>query len=178
MEYLVYRVSGAVNNHNYYGYCTHDGSNELSCCQQSFVTHATRKEEDRADVRFIEENTTGDEPAKLTYAVISRHTDEVDAFCTRNLYRAKDVMSFTGPTSWPLAISTRANSSRKELVSRVSATLKAKNSKTAREAWSKGLWNNDDVRQLTSTHDKQQVIVDLDHLTPEQFHIKYFQHSS
>jgi len=169
--FIVYRATGPYSNLAYYGYA--EGEDELDV-RETFMTGATRGDAasaDRGDVRFLEQNKN--EQDMIRFQVLDVCADELEAFLRRNDERARNVDSITGPSMLPGNIAERAAAERPGRLTAMQQMLKARSAKTAREAWGLGMWTTATIRNLSAVFNKQQIILDLDALTPLEFQTKY-----
>jgi hypothetical protein len=169
MPHIVYEISGPNSTSVYIGYCPQDAVEPIA----HFLVGATRKE-DRGDVRFLADH--GNDATALRHTVIDKVDSEVEAFDLRNTARATNPFSFTGPSRWPEGAYER---SRKDNPSKYEASeklWKARQMKTARDAYAAGLWTAAQIKGLTAHHDRADVVADLDLLTPNDFGVKYANH--
>lgn len=162
----VYMISGPNSKHVYIGYCPKD---DVSALDHFLV--GTRRSEDRADVRFVEEH--GGDANVLTATTISEHDTELEAFFKRNELRALTPYAFTGPTSWPTGVYERAKTTNPTRYEDAVAKWSARQQPTAREAYAKGLWTFKQIAELSKVVGREQIIVDLDRLTPNEFDVRY-----
>lgn len=162
--FTVYKAYGTVSNETYYGYCKDREPKE------AFLEQARRKE-DRADVRFLSNNN--DSIDNITFEIVDGCIDEQEAWMKRNDLRAADVESVTGPTMWPGKFLERAQKEHPERVARWKKEEMFNKCATARKAYALGKWTVDQIKQLSTTYNKKQVVADLDKLTPKCFSEKY-----
>lgn len=95
--YTVFKISGPNSKAIYIGFCTTDNDNPLV----HFLKGGTRSEDDRADVRFVEEHGG---PDSLISTVLETDIDDMpNAVAVRNHYRANERHAFSGPTMFPLS---------------------------------------------------------------------------
>lgn len=166
MSHHVYMVSGPAADAIYIGYCKNDGSDALT----NFLIGANRSEEDRRDVQFIHYH--GD-ARQLTAKVVAAVEDEWEAFVLRNELRARYVTSFSGPSQWPTGAYKRAQELKPERVKEAMDVWKMRQLKTAREAYSAGLWTFVTIKNLCGEYGKVRVMDDLKVLSPDTFAKEY-----
>lgn len=163
--FTVYRAFGDKTGDAYYGYCQGEDP------KAAFMVGARRSELERADVRLFVANDENEEAIKVE--VLDACNDEVEAWMSRNDFRASNIDSMTGPTYWPGNIAERASKEWPERVAEWKVKMQQREAKTAREAWALGMWTQEAVKALTKTHPRQQVVNDLDQLKPADFARKY-----
>lgn len=167
--WVVYQISGDLDNHVYYGYSMAEDETQLLA---KWIKQADRTE-DRGDKRLYELNQSNDEYVKLT--VMDVFNDELDAWMTRNDLRASDCNSITGPTYFPGQLFERAKQTLTEDVrNRWKQSIDMHNAATARMAYKLGRWTFPQIKQLSDTYDKSVIAEDLDQLSPVDFNSKYF----
>lgn len=165
--FTVYQVSSPATDLVYIGYA--DGSEEQAL--ETFLTGAGRKDaasEERGDVRFVEE---AKDPSKIRLTTILKTQSEAAAHAYRNLHRASNKNSITGPTSFPTLVDKQAERSHPKLVERCKTIVSARAKKTARDAYVAGLFTYAQVKQTNAP--QPQLVHDLDTLTPDEFTTKY-----
>lgn len=163
--YIIYSVinpSGQV----YYGYAQ---GNDIDDAKKSFLANAHRPDQNRVDVKYF-----GDiEPDQLLVEVVDVADSEEEAHLFRNEHRVSND-SVSRPTNFPANINRKAEQQFPERVAALKEKAKLMSLPTARKAWAAGLYNKDQIANLTITHPKTRVIADLDNLTPAAFNSKYF----
>lgn len=162
----VYLISGTTDDFVYIGYCPADATSPLD----HFLV-GTRRSDDRADIRFMQEH--GNDANTLTATILETVDNEWEAHTLRNEHRANHIYSFTGPTHWPSGSYDRAMKENPERVEAANDRWTARSKKTARDAYAAGLWTKDQVKEFATKHGRDQIIADLDALTPNEFLIKY-----
>lgn len=164
--YIVYKITGTSTNLAYYGYCEGETIDDV---RKTFLQGATRSDE-RKDVEWLEANNN-DTDVKIS--IIDVCNDEVDAWASRNDQRSINIDSISQPSQWPLGASRRYKDDgvRSQKWKSKTSQLSAK---TARQAYSMGLWNIAQIKELCVKHGKQVVVSDLDTLSPISFINKYF----
>jgi hypothetical protein len=164
--YKLYKISCTYTASVYYGYC----KAELNPIE-TFVRHANlRTEGQSGDSRLIQENNNDVE--SLQAEILDEIDHEIDAFIARNDQRALDPLSITGPTYWPTQVHQRAQKEQPTKYIQWKALGKAKNAKTARDAYSLGAFKFAQIKQLGYLFEEQ-VGADLDSLSPVEFSKKY-----
>lgn len=164
--YIVYKITGTFTNLAYYGYCEGETADDV---KHHFLKGATRSDE-RKDVEWLENNNNDTD---IKVSIIDVCNDEVDAWASRNDQRSNNIDSFTQPTIWPLNASQhfKDEGERSKKWKLKTSQLSAK---TARQAYSMGLWNIAQIKELCLKHGKQVVVSDLDTMSPITFINKYF----
>ena len=162
--FTVYKAYGTVSNETYYGYCKDREPKE------AFLEQARRKE-DRADVRFLSNNN--DSIDNITFEIVDGCIDEQEAWMKRNDLRAADIESVTGPTMWPGKFFEKAAKEHPERVAAWKQEELFSKCATARKAYALGKWSVAQIKQLSTSFPKKQVVFDLDKLSPKQFAEKY-----
>lgn len=163
--FTVYRASGNKSGDAYYGYCQGEDP------KAAFMVGARRSELERADVRLFMAN--GEDEANIKVEVLDACNDEVEAWMSRNDFRATSIDSMTAPTYWPGNMAERAAKEFPERVADWKNKMQQRDAKNAREAWALGMWTQEAVKALTTTHPRQQVVKDLDTMKPVDFARKY-----
>lgn len=169
-EFTVYQVTSPNTDRTYYGYTV--GHN----VEEAFRKGAGRDAEpDRGDVRML--NVAGD---AIRVKALDIFNDEIEAFMERNDLRARDPMSITGPTNFPVSMFQRARSIDPERVKRWKLAGDI-NTVTAREAMGPeykdvAAYSHADIKALVAAKPelRQQLIKDLDTLYYPDFKAKYF----
>lgn len=165
--YAVYKVTGQFTNSTYYGYKENCDSSEDA--KQGFLTGATRKEQ-RGDVMFIEQNDGNNED--ITVTIVDVVDDEFEAMCSRNEFRASDIESVTGPTFWPFGTH-RVDQDKPGASARWKRAIQLREATTARQAWKLGAFAGADMKKLRDNYNRNDIVRDLDKLTPKQFSETY-----
>jgi hypothetical protein len=165
--YTVYKAYGPEDDRVYYGYAQGDEQ----AIANNFRAGVNRTDPDRAEKRMVDIN--GGDPDSIKFEVVDVFTDELDAWTMRNDLRISDAQSLTGPTMFPGNILARAQKERPEKLLAWKQTKEFSAAKTAREAWSLGMWSQEAVKALTQKFPRAEVIKDLDKLNPTQFASKY-----
>lgn len=169
-QFIVYRIAGKLSGDAYYGYCKDEDP------KASFLKGASRTEESRVDVKFLMAN--GDDPDNITAEILDVANDEIEAWATRNDYRATMIDTVSGPTMWPGRIAERVAKEQPDRVAKWKKSMQMRDARTAREAWNLGMWTQDTIKELATRYPIQQIVTDLDKLKPLQFAVKYsLQHS-
>lgn len=159
--FTVYKVSGNNTDAVYYGYCQGDDA------KSAFLVGAQRKEQDRGDVKWLNENNGDD---NIVVTVMDSYVDEFEAWCNRNELRSTSVDSFTGPTLWPIHMHRKAEQDSPQRLDIWKKNQQINQAKTAREAYQLGAWSYQQLKQLPNP---KQVVKDLDLLSVKQFCEKY-----
>ena len=165
--FIVYRANETKTRTSYYGYCTGDSPKE------SFLIGAMRHNPERAAARRLFAIVDKDE-SRVQVEILEEHDNELDAWIGRNNYRATCSDAITGPSNWPSYMFERAQKEVPKTDEMWNERIKQRGAKTAREAWATGMWSNESIKDLSKTHPRQQVISDLDKLSPTEFDRKYF----
>lgn len=163
--FTVYRAYGPKSNLSYYGYSQSDD------VKTAFLDGAHRPDMDRADVRLYMANGEDDEVIKIE--VIDAFDDEISAWMCRNDNRAVHPDSISGPTMFPCSIAERAMKDAPERIKQWKKAVDQWAAPTARAAWALGLWTAAQIKELTFSYPKKQIITDLDALNPQEFTFKY-----
>lgn len=167
--FIVFKVYGKTTPYNYYGY------SRLHDVKEAFTLGAERTEAERGDVRFLAAN--GGDVNKLMFEELDSFDNELEAWASRNDYRAKDPFAFTGPSVFPTNIARRVAKQFPEKMADWQQAMVMRSSrekaKTARQAWAAGRWTADAVKGLIGPFKKEDVARDLDKCTPDAFAAKY-----
>lgn len=168
--YTVYKVTGPNTEKTYYGYVKGTGDEAI---RKAFFTAAGRQgqEHEGRGVKQLVDANGGDED--LEFEVLDVTDTEEDAFKMRNLEREGDSTSVTGASVWPDYIHRKVSAENPEYVQKMQMIRDLNKCKNAREAWAKKFFDSAAIKALPSQHNKQEVIRDLDALTPHMFSKKY-----
>ena len=168
--YIVYRAFGKLSSLSYYGYQKGEEKEEVLLEVLSDAKRPDRKDSGISKL-FVLNN---EDESTFDVEIIEVCTDELEAFISRNEQRVSNYDSITGPTPWPMTMSRRAESEKPETMEQHRKRMKQRGAKTARQAYSLGLWTKSVIDNLVSwSTDKPQLKKDFDKLSPDEFAIKY-----
>ena len=167
--FIVYKVYAKTTPHSYYGYT------RLHDIREGFLLGAQRGEKERGDVRFLALHS-GD-INKLMFEELETCESEMDAWMLRNDYRAVDQFAFTGPTTFPGSIAQRVAKEFPERMADWQESMVIRRhreaARTARQAYNQGVWTKDAVMGLLKKHKRDDIVRDLDFMSPSKFAEKY-----
>ena len=163
--FVVYRATGVKSDGAYYGYA--EGENP----EKDFIVQASRTDRTRATNIMFNQNDCDEDNIKVE--ILDVFIDEMDAWITRNDYRAHMVDSVTEPTHFPLGIAERAKKEQPEKFSAWKRSVEVKSAKNARQAWAMGAWTQEAAKELCNVWSRTVVVKDLDSLNPLAFSKKY-----
>jgi len=166
MSTAVYKVSGPFTASVYYGYGSGD---DLAAGFLAGANRTDAEDRNRGDFRLVAENKNNTETLK--YEIVGEFDDEFDAWCMRNDFRSTDPRSITGPTMFPTTAFTRA---KKDTPDRVQTWSKHRVYETARDAWSAGVFTNDQMFAVRAKIGREAAIKAMDALTPAEFAAQFF----
>lgn len=166
--YAVYEVKGNLSHTSYYGYCQLNSGTAAEEQIIEAVEAQAARTDGRRLVDFISEND-GD----ISYVVRAICNDEGSAFIERNILRSNDRKSISLPTTFPY-VSMHRDQISKAHIEQWQTLINQRSCHTAREAWALKYWSNEEIKSLTQKFDREQIVRDLDALTPDQFQQQYF----
>ena len=161
--YTLFKVTGTSTD-AYYGYTK---ENDIL---KSFLRGFRRQTEDRADKKFVNDNGGVD---NMVITSLDVFDNEEDAFIARNDIRGASCDSVTGPTLYPPSMIDRINAKDSSKVRIWKNINIQKRSKTARKAAAAGRWTSKQFKSLIPTFKRSDIVYDLDHLSPNDFSLKY-----
>ena len=164
--HIVFRITGS-KSYSYTGYCVADEKSPLD----RFLVGAKRYDDERSDKRFFKYHGSNEETLK--YEILASTETEWEAYLIRNEVRSSDPYSFSGPTNWPVGVHERALKENPERVGAATLKWNLRTRKTARQAYTEGLWTMVQIKDWTEKYGRQVVLRDLDNLTPTEFMQKY-----
>lgn len=164
--YIVYSVTGKEALHTYYGYGKKDEY------QQNFISKAKTMNMNRGDCRLLEELSWKIE--SLIFEEIETTETEFEAWQLRNELRVINKDSITIPSFFPTTHVRDMELKDANILQKWKKHITCLQQQTARQAWAEGLWTNQEMKNLCTTFSKQEVVKDLDTLTPFEFNTKYF----
>lgn len=174
---LLYCATGKHTIHTYYGYLT-----TADCLNIDFVIKDTfRKEATRqfnpnrgmsGPMSLLESNNS--EIETIGFEILETLNCQGEGWRMRNDYRAEDHLSITGPTTFPVEHMKLAQEKYPDQVTRWRKATSVRDCKNARQAWSEyNVFDKAEIALLKQTHDRNQLIHDLDNLSATQFAHKY-----
>lgn len=161
-EFYVYKATGAHTPYVYYGY------SQVADVAKVFFG-AGDEEVGRGSSQLIRANKWDKESIKVE--MIDIFDNQYEAWVARNDLRAQDSKSIVGPSHLPTAYMSHAVKTIPEKVKQWKVNVA--DLKTARDAFSAGRWAKDVIQNLAKKFKREQVINDLDTLSPEEFAGKY-----
>lgn len=169
--YVVYSIQGTHSPLAYYGYLMGNDDITPQTIKQAVLKCANRPYPERGDVRIFNANQRDE--SVMTVEILDVFNDEVEAWMSRNEYRSLTHNAITGPTMFPGNIAERAAANYPDTIAKWKLRLQQRGAKTAREAWKLGMWASEIIKALPTKYNRDQVIHDLDKMSPIDFSIKY-----
>lgn len=167
--FSVYRVTGSHTNLAYYGYVHHEDPTTI---KNAFLDQAKmRQDNDRGDIKLV--NANNGDTESLTVTIIDQFDNELDAWTCRNEQRVFECDSITAPTPFPTGMADRCKQDKPETVARWRERMMMRTAKTARQAYAMGMWTKQHIHDLAKVFKRDDVIKDLDRLSPDDFDLKY-----
>lgn len=166
----VYKVTSPLSSYSYYGY------GPMDTYEKVFLNMVLHEKDNfiikrGADMLFNEAKRDKD---NIDIELIDVCIDEEEALCSRNDHRSTDSSSITGPTLFPQIVARKAIKKDSNLLSNWKNNRLISTAATARKAYKHGAYTHAQITALaTSKLIGQQVVIDLDQLTPQQFSTQY-----
>lgn len=168
-QFSVYKATGLHTNLAYYGYVHLEDPTEI---KHAFCSQASNRQEiHRGDIRLLTANKGDINSIEIT--IVEQFDNELDAWTKRNDLRVDHCDSITAPTPFPTGMAERCNQEKPETVNRWRERMAMRLAKTARQAYAMGMWSKDHIQGLAKIFKRDDVIKDLDKLTPDAFDQKY-----
>ncbi|RWZ87194.1 MAG: hypothetical protein EO766_11730 [Hydrotalea sp. AMD] len=165
--YIVYKAQGEQSHQAYYAYTE---GNTVDDARKTFLSHASvRSDEMSGDYRLFHLNNK--DPNLITFDILETFEDEVSAYIYRNMLRTICHNTVTGTSTWPTRVAQQIKQSRPPKKAKKKKIIQQL--KTARQAWANGKWSKNIISGLIDLYDRDDIVYDLDNLTPNEFELKY-----
>lgn len=171
-EYTVYKASSPNTEKVYYGYVTGTGDEAI---RSEFTSQANRKGLGD-DSRGIQQLVTaaGGDINDIEFEELAIVDTEDHAHALRDEERETDPESITGPSPLPAIIHRKAQENHPEIYARMARAREFNKLKNAREAWAAKYFDTNKIKTMAvDPKIKQELIKDLDVLSPREFSKKW-----